>query len=196
MGFSDVTALHLAIRARAGVASVHGPHVQWDDARTGPASAAALRAVLFGARGVPVPAPATAAVLVPGRAEGPLVGGNLSLLAATAGTPDQPDLHGCLLLVEEVGERPYRIDRMLTQLRRAGVLDGVAGIAVGECVGCEDDPRDHDRSHGLRPTLAAALAPLGIPCVDGLPLGHGAGQLPVLLGARYRLDAGGLVPAV
>ena len=144
VGFSDITALQLALWRGARLATVHGPGASWSDERTPPASAESLRAALMTAEPVVVKrddAEATAPVRVPGAAPGPLLGGNLCLLTSSVGTHDMPDLTGAILLLEDVGEAPYKVDRMLTQLRRGGALDGVAGVAVGQFTDCADAGR-------------------------------------------------------
>jgi muramoyltetrapeptide carboxypeptidase len=189
VGFSDVTALH-AVLNRAGLATVHGPVVT----QLGRAPEDAVRhleAVLLG--GAPrtnawdIPAPGAGLVAArtirPGRASGPLLGGTLTLLAHLAGTPFAPRLDGAILLLEDVGEKPYRIDRCLTQLRLAGALDRVAGIAVGQLTSCDD--AGVLASDVIRD---AALA-LGVPAVEGLPVGHVDANFAVPLGARATLVA-------
>ncbi|MDI5943706.1 LD-carboxypeptidase, partial [Micromonospora sp. DH15] len=140
-GFSDITALQLALWRGARLAGVHGPGAAWRDERTPLRSAESLHAALMTTAPVTVaavPGEETFGVRVPGRATGTLLGGNLCLLAATLGTADMPDLTGAVLLVEDVQEPPYKVDRMLTQLRRAGALDGLAGVAVGQFTDCAD----------------------------------------------------------
>jgi len=101
------------------------------------------------------------------------------------GTPDMPDLHGAILLIEEVDEPPYKVDRMLTQLRRSGALRGIVGVAVGQFTRCSD---------GWPTTIADVLldrlGDLGVPVLGGLPVGHGQDQLSVPLGVPATLDAG------
>ncbi|WP_446216207.1 S66 peptidase family protein [Micromonospora sp. IBHARD004] len=186
-GFSDITALQFALWRGARLASVHGPGAAWLDERTPLHSAESLHAALMTTEPVTVAAVAaeeTFGVRVPGRAAGPLLGGNLCLITASIGTPDMPDLTGAVLLVEEVQEPPYKVDRMLTQLRRCGALDGVAGVAVGQFTDCAD---------GWETTVADVLGErlggLGVPVLGGLPIGHGVGQLTVPVGARAVLDA-------
>ncbi|HET6562259.1 MAG TPA: DUF4031 domain-containing protein [Marmoricola sp.] len=178
VGFSDLTALHQAFATRLGLASVHGPGV----AALGeahPAVRAATRALVM--EGSPTmltgrPGP------VAGTAEGVLVGGNLTVLAASAGTAlVRPAADGVALL-EDVGERPYRLDRAVTQLLRSGWLDGVRGIALGSFTAC-GDPDD------VRTLLLDRLGGLGVPLVLDLPAGHGPQDLPLPLGVRGRLDA-------
>jgi len=181
VGFSDVTALHAALHVR-GVRSVHGPVVT----RLGeepPDSLERLFGLLESDR---PPPPLVGRTVVAGEAEGPLVGGCLSLLVALLGTPHFPPLDGCILFLEDVGEAPYRIDRMLTQLHASGALDRVAGIALGEWAGCDD-------STGRGSEVAEEiLAGLGKPLVAGLPFGHGARNLALVHGARARLRDGAL----
>jgi muramoyltetrapeptide carboxypeptidase len=201
VGFSDITALHLALWRGARLATLHAPGAAWADERTGPDSARSLREALMSTHDVRVavrPDEETAAVRVDpgtGPAHGTLLGGNLCLLAATLGTADQPDLRGAILFLEEIAEPPYKVDRMLVQLRRSGVLDGVAGVAIGQFTDCADDwavPVAH--------VLTEELGRLGVPVLGGLPVGHGHDQITVPLGVAAVLDvaAGTLVarPAV
>lgn len=189
VGFSDATALHAGLAA-SGLVSFHGPMVE-----AGPAGmpsedlAGLLRALRhpgpLGALTLPAGA-ADPVVLHPGCAAGRLVGGNLTLLAATLGTPWELDTAGCLLLLEDVGESPYRLDRYLTQLWLAGKLQAAAGFLIGELVGCEGPA-------GSPPPLqvfAERLAPLGKPCLANLPFGHGRVRLTLPLGVRGELNAG------
>jgi len=190
VGFSDITALHLALWRRAGLATFYGPGLAWDDARLDAASAASLRGAITGTGETLIsrdPEESTATIRLGSRwAEGLLLGGNLSMLAASIGTPDTPHLAGCLLLLEDVGEAPYRVDRMLTQLLRAGVLAGITGVALGQFVDCTGPPGEPNVVDVLR----ERLAPLSVPVVGGLPIGHGPGQLTVPLGVPARLDPG------
>jgi len=188
IGFSDNTALHLAAR-RAGVVSFHGPHPAV--AELPPFSERCLLRVLTAAEPAgPLPFPADAErarALVGGVAEGPLVGGNLALLAATAGTPYALRARGCILFLEEVGEAAYRIDRMLSQLRLAGILDGVAGVAVGAFSECPD--RGVEGIPAPEEVLLDRLGELGIPVAFGFPFGHVPESWTLPLGVRARLDA-------
>jgi len=199
VGFSDITALQLALWRRARLATVYGPGAAWIDDRTPQVSAQSLRAALMSTAPIVLradPAAETGPVTMPGPAvTGTLLGGNLCLLTSTIGTRDFPDLRGAVLLVEEVEEAPYKVDRMITHLRRAGALDGVAGIALGQFTRCAD----------LWPVtvaevLAERLGDLGVPVLGGLPVGHGYGQLTVPLGvpATLAVAAGTLTvsPAV
>ncbi|RIV38070.1 S66 peptidase family protein [Micromonospora radicis] len=186
-GFSDITALQLALWRGARLAGVHGPGAAWRDERTPLASAESLHAALTTTEPVTVRAAEseeTFAVRVAGRAVGRLLGGNLCLVVASLGTPDMPDLTGAVLLLEDVQEPPYKVDRMLTQLRRAGALDGLAGVAVGQFTDCADG-----WEVSVADVLTERLGELGVPVLGGLPIGHGPGQLSVPVGTRAVLDA-------
>jgi muramoyltetrapeptide carboxypeptidase LdcA involved in peptidoglycan recycling len=178
-GSSDITALHVAFGRRFGVTTSFGPMVASLLADREPVSTEHAKAALFGA-GEPVTG---GHPLVPGRAEGSLTGGNLALLAALIGTPYASEpAAGQIAFLEDVTEQPYRIDRMLVQLRQAGWFEGVAGIALGTWIEC-GDPAE------LAAVFRARLGPLGVPILAGLPVGHGPRQLTIELGARAELDA-------
>ncbi len=180
VGFSDVTALH-ACAQKAGWRSIHGPVVT--QLAKQPASVISrLVDLLEGKAIAPLSGTATFAS---GIAEGPLIGGNLSVLTSLIGTPYMPPLRGAILLLEDVGERPYRIDRMMTHLILSGLLEGVAGIVLGEFTACEEKDADYSSEDVLR----SQIEPLGVPCVAGFPIGHGDVNQPVPLGARVTLDA-------
>ena len=182
VGFSDITALHLWLQSR-GTVSIHGP-VLTQLPLLPPATCTRLFAML---ESPAAPAPLRAAeTYVGGLAEGPLLGGSLSMLTRVLGTPHMPDLEGAVLLLEDVGERPYRLDRMWTHLTLAGVFGRVRGIALGMFEYCEEQGADFRAAELLR-ELAAAT---GLPCAAGFPIGHGQVNEPVPLGARVRLDAG------
>ncbi|MEU7960130.1 S66 peptidase family protein [Micromonospora humida] len=186
-GFSDITALQFALWRGARLAGVHGPGAAWVDERTPLRSAESLHTALMTTAPVTVeavPGEETYPLRVPGRAVGRLLGGNLCLITATLGTPDMPDLTGAVLLVEEVQEPPYKVDRMLTHLRRAGVLDGLAGVAVGQFTDCADG-----WATTVVDVLTDRLGDLGVPVLGGLPIGHGPGQLSVPVGTSATLDA-------
>ncbi len=181
IGFSDITALHLAVQA-AGWTSIHGPVLTQLGAQ--PRAVADRLFALLEATDAPAP-PLQGTALVPGVVEGPLLGGNLSVLTRLLGTPYLPALDGAVLLLEDVGERPYRLDRMWTHLGLAGVFDRVRGIALGEFTDCEDP----EAEYGSAEVLRALAEETGLPCLAGLGIGHGAVNLPVPLGCRVRLDA-------
>ncbi|OEJ24230.1 LD-carboxypeptidase [Streptomyces agglomeratus] len=183
VGYSDITALHEAFAVRLGLATLHGPMAATTaflkDART----QESLRATLFDPESVMTLGLETAGVLVPGRARGITLGGCVSLLAADLGTPRaRPGARGGLLLVEDIGEEAYRLDRILTQLLRSGWLDGVAGIALGSWEDC--GPYEEE----VRPLLYDRLGALGVPVVEELGFGHCATALTVPLGVPAVLD--------
>ncbi|HSJ44917.1 MAG TPA: LD-carboxypeptidase [Euzebyales bacterium] len=185
VGFSDVSALLVAAWRRAGLVTVHG-HVIGRLPLQPPAAVAQLRALLFGHGGTEpltgVPLDGAARDVV----HGPLIGGNLTVLAALAGTRDQVDATGCVLLLEEVAEAPYRVDRLLTQLRHSGAFDGVAGVAVGAPVQC--DPPAARPSGTFADVLADRLGDLEVPVVTDVPIGHMPDQRAVLHGGEVTLD--------
>lgn len=181
IGFSDNTAVHLALLAR-GVVSFHGPNAGGEVTEL---SEACLERVLFHASPageLPLPAERRPVLLHGGVAEAPLVGGNLALLAAMCGTPAAPRAAGRILFVEDVGEATYRLDRAWTQLVLAGVLDDVAGVAFGRFTDCGEDVLE---------LLYELTAPLGVPVLAELPFGHEPDNWTLPLGVRARLDAGG-----
>jgi muramoyltetrapeptide carboxypeptidase len=180
VGFSDLTALHLALQA-AGRASIHGPVVT--QLATQPAAVAEQLWTLLESPAVRPPLAGTRRV--GGMAEGPLLGGNLSVLTRLLGTPFLPSLEGAVLLLEDVGERPYRLDRMWTHLALAGVFDRVAALALGAFTDCEEAGAGYTSAE----VIADLAAEVGLPCLADLPIGHGAVNVPVPLGVRVRLDA-------
>ncbi|HUE48430.1 MAG TPA: LD-carboxypeptidase [Steroidobacteraceae bacterium] len=181
VGFSDITSLHLWLQS-LGRISVHGP-VLTQLGRLPPATCERLFSVLESTS----PAAALNGTLtcVGGVAEGPLLGGNLSVVTRLIGTPFMPGLDGAILLLEDQGERPYRLDRMWTHLQLAGVFDRVRGIVLGSFTGCEEKDAPYSSTEVLR-ELARAT---GLPCAAGFPIGHGELNEPVPLGVRVRLDA-------
>ena len=188
IGYSDITALH-ALWALHGLPTLHAPMATSDLIRPGrEADAQALFALLQGGlRAGTVLAPALLMsdpnlppVRVPGRARGRLIGGNLSLVAALLGTRWAWAAEGAILFLEDVSEDLYRVDRLLTQLRLAGVLDGAAGFVLGSFTESESPDA----------LLREFLLPLGKPVLGGWPSGHGTPNRPLPLGLRVRLDAG------
>lgn len=190
VGFSDATALLVAAWRRLRLVTFHGPFVgQLGDLAGDRPRASRLHRLLTDPSAIVTLAeePASATTVAGGSAEGRLVGGNLALLCSLVGTADQPDTDGAVLLLEDVHEAPYRLDRMLVQLRRAGLLDGVVGIAVAALRGCA--PPANRPSASAEEVIAELLGDLGVPVLHGLELGHTDGQLAVPLGVRVRLDA-------
>ncbi|MFG2124479.1 LD-carboxypeptidase [Streptomyces sp. NPDC048710] len=182
VGFSDITVLHEAFATRLGLATLHGPMAAGIDFIKNERAQAHLRSTLFEPEAVRTLASGGPA-LVPGRARGVTLGGCLSLLAADLATPHaRPSASGGLLCLEDVGEEPYRLDRYLTQLLRAGWLDGVRGVLLGSWVRCGPYER-------VRPLLADRLGPLGVPVVEEFGFGHCEGALTVPFGVAAELDA-------
>lgn len=192
VGFSDVTALHHDLWRHTGLVSCHGhagahrDHAEADDEAT-----VHLRALVAGEwtagwlpdlTGAAAPRP-----VVGGRATGPLVGGNLALVCAGIGTPNQLDTAGAVLFLEDVNEAPYRLDRMFTQLRGAGLLDEVAGVVLGRFVGC--DPAPGVPSATVQEVVADRLGDLGVPVLADLPIGHESPRVALPHGASVELDA-------
>jgi muramoyltetrapeptide carboxypeptidase len=184
IGFSDNTTVHVRHFA-LGVVSFHGPHPGGDFP---PETDAAFRNVLFSrAPSGALPAAAEGPpprTLVGGEARGRLFGGNLAVLAALCGGPDRLDARGSILFLEDVGEPAYRVDRMLTQLARAGVLDGVAGLAFGRFTDCPDRQDD-----AVAEVLRSTAEQMGVPAVADLPFGHVAHNFAFPVGGPAVLDA-------
>jgi muramoyltetrapeptide carboxypeptidase len=186
IGFSDATVLHAALN-QAGLITVHGPMVS-TLARTTPDAIRHLVALLFGrdvpaeaevAPGVPRPGAGCVGtgVIRAGRATGTLLGGSLSMLAHLCGTPWLPRMAGAVLFIEDVDERPYRLDRYLTQLRLAGALDGVRAVCVGHLTQC-----DYAGQSGAD-TVRELVRAMGVPAIEGLAAGHEDANLALPLGA-------------
>ncbi len=180
VGYSDLTFLLAHFMERAGLVTFHGPMVS--GMAQSPDGAQRLLALLEGDRsGWNLRG---AEIVQPGTAEGVVVGGCLSVLVSMLGTPYDLDTAGRILFLEDVNEKPYRVDRMLTQLRHAGKLDGVVGVVFGEMAGCSADPNE---AVTVRDVIAQAFATVSYPVVFGLPTGHGRGAATVPLGVRARL---------
>lgn len=195
IGYSDITALHLAIAQKTVLVTFHGPVAASDFPED---TLQYFKAALMN----PAPPFTIAApddqsafkgeeykpfTLVPGTSKGALTGGNLSLLSTLAGTAFEPSFREKIVFIEEVGEQPYRVDRMLTQLLQATDLKRAAGIALGVFADC--GPKDAAFSFTLSETLRERLGGLGIPVCYGLPLGHVSSIATYPYGIRAELDA-------
>ena len=188
IGFSDITALHAALWTEAGLVSVHGPTAGQFDRGPGSLTVESARHAVTRSEPVTVtatPAEPTFAVRAGGAAEGTLLGGNLAMLVSTVGTRHALDTTGAILLLEDVNEEPFRVDRMLVHLRRAGWFDGVRGIALGQFTGCVGTDAGYPP---VIDVLHEHLTALNIPVLGGLPIGHGDDQVAVGLGVPARLD--------
>ena len=183
VGFSDVTSLHQAFASRLGLATVHS-HVVTSLGAASRESAERLRRQLMEPESVhDLLAHSTVETVVEGVAQGVLAGGNLALLAADLGTPFSRPGAGAIVLLEDIGEDTYQVDRLLTQLLRAGWFDGVRGLVLGEFTDC-NDPAELDA------VLEARLAPLVVPMVRHLDFGHTSTTCTMPLGVMATLDAG------
>ncbi len=195
VGFSDVTALHQAFAARLGLSTVHGP-VLTSIADRDEATRSGLRSLLFDGVTGPVAGTVLRAGDEPGGeaggdggealgggavVEGPLVGGNLTVLASLAGAPLVHSAVDSIAVLEDIGERPYRLDRALTQLLRSGWFEGVRGVVCGEFTDCGDPDE-------VVTLLRQRLSPLGVPVLVDAPIGHAWSNVALPLGARARLD--------
>jgi len=179
LGYSDITALLAAVFAKTGLVTFHGPVLR--DLWRGYKSNWTRMLSLLRSFRLPEVKLRRGKVYRPGRAEGPLLGGNLSLICHLLGTPFLPSLKGCVLFVEERGEPPYRIDRMLTHLHLSGRLKAISGFIAGEFDGCGDRA-------AIDRVLADSLRELAIPAAGGLPVGHGRSNMTLPLGLRAVLD--------
>lgn len=198
LGYSDITSLHLAIHQKTGLVTFHGPVSlsRFTEYTQRHFRKAVLETAPLGVLRNPEEAnllrPAhTWRTIRGGRARGRLTGGNLSLIAASMGTPFEIDARGKILFIEDVGEQPYSVDRMLTQLRLSGKLQNAAGIVFGECNECV--PREFRPSFSstfsLGEVLDNILGDLPIPVLTGLTIGHTADQLTLPLGLAAVLNA-------
>jgi len=181
VGFSDITALH-QWRQSHGLVSIHGP-VLTQLGRLGRATSERLFALLES--GAPAATLHGTTSFVEGITEGPLLGGNLSVFTRLLGTRYMPNLEGAILLLEDVGERPYRLDRLWTHMELAGVFTKVKGIVLGSFTHCEE----RDASYSSVDVLRELAVATGLPCAAGFPIGHGDVNEPVPLGVRVRLNA-------
>ena len=183
IGFSDLTSLLSAVSVQSRIVCFHGPTAR---VRLTEFSRASLVAAVVEGTD-PCGAAENARVLRAGTAEGRLVGGNLALVAAMVGTPYAVDLEGAILFLEDIGERTYRVDRMLWQIYLSGALKGCRGIVFGECTDCLESSASGSRE--LDEILAEIAELAEVPCISGAPIGHIDNQWTLPVGARARLDA-------
>lgn len=183
VGFSDTTALQLALLAKSNLMSYTGflPHSDVEDGKIDPVIAHSLAACLEGKAQAIADIPALRAK----KAEGTLIGGCLSLIAPLCGTPYLPDMTGAILLIEEVKEEPYKIDRKLTQLRLAGVFDQVAGVILGDFKDCiSSDPADGEIGTVLSEIPSYTKGPV----LANFPYGHGPSRHVLTIGGRVAIE--------
>lgn len=195
LGYSDITALHCAIQARTGLVTFHGPMGTGSWNRF---NADQFRRVFFerelmqyqnvvDAGDELVQRRNRTITIAGGKAQGELVGGNLTVLTALAGSSYLPDFSGKILFLEDVSEAPYRMDRMFSTLKLMGALDNIAGFVFGECTDC--DPGDGYGSLTLAQIFDDYIKPLGIPAYRGAMIGHITEQFILPVGGRVELDA-------
>ena len=192
VGFSDITALHIALLNRCGLATFHGPMAaaNWagkplDDFSRDSMYRSLMNAVPAGELSNPPEYPRQ--MVNPGQAEGLLVGGNLMLIASSLGTPWEIDTKGRIIFIEEVGERTYCVDRMLTQLRLAGKFDECAGVVFGDFADCPVEYPEFGLT--LEEIIREVVAPCGKPIFTGLRCGHCTPKLTLPFGVKCRMDA-------
>ena len=195
-GYSDITSLHFALVRKAGLLSFHAPMLNGElaDAKLPDfARKSFMRTVMNAAPAGSVCdgyKDGTISVLHGGTAEGRLMGGNLTLICASVGTPFMPSFKGKILFFEDVGEKPYRIDRSLTHLMNAGIFSQVAGVAVGINKNCDDPDAKPGAEYrqSAKEVIKERLSSLLVPVVVGLPFGHVDLNATVPVGVRAKLD--------
>ena len=195
LGYSDITALHNAILAQTGLVTFHGPNGtgSWNRFNADQFERVFFRRELMQYRNQVeagdelVTRRNRTLTIAGGKASGELVGGNLTVLTALAGSPYLPDFTGRILFLEDVSEAPYRIDRMLSTLKLMGALDRIAGLVFGECTDC--DPGEGYGSLTLDEILDDHIRPLGIPAYRGAMIGHIRQQFIVPVGGKVEMDA-------
>lgn len=198
MGYSDITALHNAIQAKTGLITFHGPNGggRWDAW-----SVDYVKRVLFGAEAVTMSNPKALSdrnsltqvenrtrTITPGKARGRMMGGNLTVLTAILGSPFVPDYTDAILFLEDVQENLYRIDRMLTSLKLAGILDKAKGVVFGTCSQCGPG-NDNYAALTMEEILADHIKTLGVPAWQGAMIGHDQPQWTVPFGLEVEIDA-------
>ena len=196
VGFSDNTVLHAAFWRQCRLVTFHGPHPSDGIGHPDGWPPTTERAFWQALLGDVVPQPSTTgsievdqsrlSPIVSGVAEGRLAGGNLSLVCSLLGTPYEIDADGCILLLEDVGEPPYRIDRMLAQLKHAGVFERVAGVLLGHFTNC--CAAEPQKSLSLQNVLADYFGTLHVPVLSGFPCGHERENITLPLGVTCMLD--------
>ena len=186
MGFSDITSLLLAIYAKSRIVTFHGPVgiSNWT-----PFTVNYVKQILFNKNLITLQNPIQTRVktIIPGKSKGKLVGGNLSVLASMIGSDYLPNWQGSILFVEEVGEEVYRIDRMLTQLKLAGILDKISGFIFGNCIKCEAEKPEESLT--LEQVLLDHIQPLNIPAWYGSAIGHIRDIFTLPIGTEVEIDA-------
>ena len=196
LGYSDITGLHVAISRRSGLVTFHGPNMV---GRLPPRTLDLLKKALFSAEPIgevtnpdeadPLNVEFPLRTVTPGTARGRITGGNLTLICSTMGTPYEIDTRGRILLLEDTGEAPYRIDRMLVQLKLAGKLQEAAGIVFGTCTDCDPSRSSFELSLSLSEVLMEVLGSVGKPVMAGLLFGHTREKATIPIGVEAEMDA-------
>lgn len=195
IGFSDITSLLLAIYAISGIVTFHGPVATstWNQFTVN-----YVQRILFNGEAVTMrnspfigenltSLPLQVETITPGKARGKLIGGNLSVLSAMVGSAYLPNWQGTILFIEEIGEEVYRVDRMLTQLKLAGILDRISGFIFGQCTRC--DPEKPEQSLTLMQVFQDHIQPLKIPAWYGAAIGHIPNKFTLPIGIEVEIDA-------
>jgi len=195
IGYSDITSLLLAIYALSGIVTFHGPVATstWNQFTKD-----YVQRILFNGEAVIMQnflntgenvnaKPIHIETITPGKARGKLIGGNLSVLSAMVGSAYLPNWQGSILFLEEIGEEVYRVDRMLTQLKLAGILDRLSGFIFGQCTRC--DPEKPEQSLTLMQVLQDHIQPLKIPAWYGSAIGHIPNKFTLPIGLEVEIDA-------
>ncbi|MFB2881410.1 LD-carboxypeptidase [Floridanema aerugineum] len=195
IGYSDITSLLLAIYALSGIVTFHGPVATstWNQFTVN-----YVQRILFNGEAVTMrnspfigenlsSLPLQVETITPGKARGKLIGGNLSVLSAMVGSAYLPNWQGSILFIEEIGEEVYRVDRMLTQLKLAGILDRISGFIFGQCTKC--DPEKPEQSLTLMQVLQDHIKPLKIPAWYGAAIGHIPNKFTLPIGIEVEIDA-------
>jgi muramoyltetrapeptide carboxypeptidase len=188
VGYSDITAMHLAILVKTGLVTFHGSNAS---SAFKPENGEACRRMLMGVGDKSkilfsrdTPNPASLKTVVPGRAAGQLIGGNFTCMLRLLATPYAPDFRKAILFLEDTGEKAYRVDGMFTHLRLAGILSQIGGLILGQFD--HSDPAEEKR---IAVCLKREAERIGVPCVSGAPIGHFAGQVILPQGAQVEFDA-------
>lgn len=188
IGFSDITSLLVAITAKTGLVTFHGPvgNSGWNDYTKSVFTNVVMKSNAYVFPEIPTGEEKTM-IINPGKASGELIGGNLTVLSALMGSSYLPNWKDKILFLEEAKEEPYSIDRMLTQLKLCGVLNSISGFIFGKCAKClAEEPK---KAFTFDEVILQHIKPLGIPAFSGAMIGHIENKLTVPLGIRATMDA-------
>lgn len=192
IGYSDITALHIAFNQLSTLVTFHGPMVSSDliGEFSQFSKESLYNSILEGKFQPIIKDPLDEITIINGgKAEGAIIGGNLSLITSTIGTPYEIDTKGKILFIEEIGEEPYRIDRMFTQLRLSKKLEETEGIILGDFNNCVAESSEYDDSLTLEEIIDQIIKPLGKPTIFNLKAGHCEPMITIPFGVKAKLDA-------